>query len=111
MKGKGVKRKLVGIHPGIPPKKKDGRGRPRKDRSAEALQTSQLTAAPAVVWFALSCVQTLKLLNLHSHDLRVPVGSLSRFKLSLPQCNVHGVLNCMSAKTLYIYKTFQSLSF
>ena len=27
-------------------------------------------------------------LNLHSHDLRVPVGSLSWFKLSLPQCNV-----------------------
>ena len=27
------------------------------------------------------------LLNLHSHDLRFPVGSLSRFKLSLP-CSV-----------------------
>ena len=37
-------------------------------------------------------------LNLHSHDLRVPVGSLSRFKLSLPQCNVPGVLNCMSGR-------------
>ena len=36
-------------------------------------------------------------LNLHSH-LRVPVGSLSRFKLSLPQCNVPGVLNCMSGR-------------
>ena len=36
------------------------------------------------------------ILNLHSHGLRVPVGSLSRFKLSLPQCNVPGVLNCMS---------------
>ena len=30
-------------------------------------------------------------LNLHSHDLRVPVGSLLRFKLSLPQCIVPGV--------------------
>ena len=37
-------------------------------------------------------------LNLHSHDLRVPVGSLSRLKLSLPQCNVPGVLNCMSGR-------------
>ena len=37
-------------------------------------------------------------LNLHSHDLRVPVGSLSQFKLSLPQCNVPGVLNCMSGR-------------
>ena len=37
-------------------------------------------------------------LNLHSHDLRVPVGSLSLFKLSLPQCNVPGVLNCMSGR-------------
>ena len=37
-------------------------------------------------------------LNLHSHDLRVPVGNLSRFKLSLPQCNVPGVLNCMSGR-------------
>ena len=39
-------------------------------------------------------------LNLHSHDLRVPVGSLSRFKLCLPQCycNVPGVLNCMSGR-------------
>ena len=34
-------------------------------------------------------------LNLHSHDLRVPVGSLC-----LPQCNVGlpGVLNCMSGR-------------
>ena len=24
------------------------------------------------------------------------MGGLSRFKLSLPQCNVRGVLNCMS---------------
>ncbi|KAI0209772.1 Protein HIRA [Lamellibrachia satsuma] len=47
-KGKGVKRKLVGLHPGLPPKKKDGRGRPRKDRSAELLQTSQVTAGPTV---------------------------------------------------------------
>ena len=39
-----------------------------------------------------------KRLNLHSHDLRVPVGSLSQFKLSLPQCNVPGVLNCMSGR-------------
>ena len=38
------------------------------------------------------------LLNLHSHDLRVPVGSLSRFKLCLPQCNVPGVLNYMSGR-------------
>ena len=37
-------------------------------------------------------------LNLHSHDLRVHVGSLSRFKLSLPPCNVPGVLNCMSGR-------------
>ena len=36
------------------------------------------------------------LLNLLRHDLQVPVGSLSRFNLSLPQCNVPGVLNCMS---------------
>ena len=43
-------------------------------------------------------MQTLKHLNLHSHDLRVPVGSLSRFKLSLPQCNVPGALNCMSGR-------------
>ena len=35
----------------------------------------------------------LLLLNLHSRDLRVPVGSLSRFKLCLPQCNVPDVLN------------------
>ena len=48
-KGKGVKRKLVSLHPGLPPKKKDGRGRPRKDRSAELLQTSQVTAGPTVV--------------------------------------------------------------
>ena len=32
------------------------------------------------------------------YDLRVPVGSLSWFKLSLPQCNVPGVLNCMSGR-------------
>ena len=38
------------------------------------------------------------LLNLHSHDFRVPVGSLSRFKLRLPQCNVPGILNCMSGR-------------
>ena len=37
-------------------------------------------------------------LKLHRHDLRVPVGSLLRFKLSLPQCNVPGVLNCMSGR-------------
>ena len=35
-------------------------------------------------------------LDLLRHDLRVPVGSLSRFNLSLPQCNVPGILNCMS---------------
>ena len=35
-------------------------------------------------------------LKLHRHDLRVHAGSLLRFKLSLPQCNVPGVLNCMS---------------
>ena len=33
------------------------------------------------------------ILFMHSHDLRVPVGSLSRFKLSLPQRNVPGLLN------------------
>ena len=27
-------------------------------------------------------------LNLHSHDLRVPVGSVPRLKLSLPQCDL-----------------------
>ena len=37
-------------------------------------------------------------LNLHSHDLRVPVGSLARFKLCLPHCNVPGILNCMSGR-------------
>ena len=37
-------------------------------------------------------------LNLLRHDLRVPVGSLLRFKLSLPQCNVPDVLNCMSGR-------------
>ena len=36
--------------------------------------------------------------NLHSHDLRVPVGSISGFKLCLPQCNVPGILNCMSGR-------------
>ena len=30
--------------------------------------------------------------------LRVPRGSLSRFRLSLPQCNVRGVFNCMSGR-------------
>ena len=43
-------------------------------------------------------VEKDKLLNLLRHDLRVPVGSLSRFKLTLPQCNVPGVLNCMSGR-------------
>ena len=37
-------------------------------------------------------------LNLLRHDLRVRVGSLSRFKLTLPQCNVSDVLNCMSGR-------------
>ena len=37
-----------------------------------------------------------KTLNLLRHDLQVRVGSLSRFNLTLPQCNVPGVLNCMS---------------
>ena len=32
------------------------------------------------------------------HDLRVLEGTLSRFKLSLPQCNVPGLLNCMSGR-------------
>ena len=40
---------------------------------------------------------TIKL-KLHRHDLRVPLGSLSRYKLSLPQCKVPGVLNCMSGR-------------
>ena len=40
----------------------------------------------------------MTLLKLHRHDLRVPVVSLSRLKLSLPQCNVPGVLNCMSGR-------------
>ena len=34
-------------------------------------------------------------LKRHRHDLRVPVSSLSRFMLSLPQCSAPGVLNCM----------------
>ena len=38
-------------------------------------------------------------LNLLRHALRFPVGRLSRFKLSLPQCNVPGVLNCMSGRS------------
>ena len=33
--------------------------------------------------------------NLLRRDLRVPVSILSQFNLSLPQCNVPGVLNCM----------------
>ena len=37
-------------------------------------------------------------LNLLRHDLRVAVGSLSQFNLSMPQCNVPGVLNCMSGR-------------
>ena len=41
-----------------------------------------------------------ELLNLHSHDLRVPVGSVSRFKLSLPQCDLPGILNCMSGRLI-----------
>ena len=40
----------------------------------------------------------MKYLNLLRHDLRVRVGSLSWSKLSLPQCNVPGVLNCMSGR-------------
>ena len=33
------------------------------------------------------------------------MGSLSRFKLSLPQCNVPGVLNCMSqGSTLAVFR-------
>ena len=47
---------------------------------------------------ALSKTCHTQYLNLHSHDLRVPVGSLSRFKLILPQCNVPGALNCMSGR-------------
>ena len=33
-----------------------------------------------------------------SHDLRVPLGSVSRFKLSLPQYGLPGILNCMSGR-------------
>ena len=40
----------------------------------------------------------LDMLKLLRHDLRVLVGSISRFKLSLPQCNVPGVLNCVSGR-------------
>ena len=36
--------------------------------------------------------------NILQLTFRVSVGSLSRFKLSLPQCNVPGVLNCMSGR-------------
>ena len=41
-----------------------------------------------------------KLLNIFaSYAIKpVRVGSLSRFKLTLPQCNVPGVLNCMSVR-------------
>ena len=77
---------------------------------------TRVLAIPIVDDFLISCSRELFLnqsnyfrnttvgknaannLNLHSHDLRVPVGSLSRFKLSLPQCNVPGVLNCMSGR-------------
>ena len=34
------------------------------------------------------CFNAIEQFNLHSHDLRVPVGSVSRFKLSLPQCDL-----------------------
>ena len=37
-------------------------------------------------------------LKLFRRDLRVHLGSLSWFKLSLPQFNVPGVLNCMSGR-------------
>ena len=37
-------------------------------------------------------------LNLHGHDLRLFWSCLSRFKLSLPQCNVHVVFNGMSGR-------------
>ena len=43
-------------------------------------------------------IEFIEALNLHSHDLRVPVGSILRFKLSLPQCIVPGALNCMSGR-------------
>ena len=34
------------------------------------------------------CTYFLPILKLPRHDLRVPVGSVPRFKFSLPQCNV-----------------------
>ena len=37
-------------------------------------------------------------LNLHGHDLRLFWSCLSRFKLSLPQCNVPVVFNGMSGR-------------
>ena len=39
-----------------------------------------------------------KFLNLHGHDLRLFWSCLSRFKLSLPQCNVPVVFNGMSGR-------------
>ena len=48
-------------------------------------------------------------LNLLRHDLRVPMGSLSRFNLSLPQCNVPDVLNCMSG--FLVLTIIQSISY
>ena len=43
----------------------------------------------------LDLVYSLEVLR---HDLRVSRGSLSRFRLSLPQCNVRGLFNCMSGR-------------
>ena len=37
-------------------------------------------------------------LNLHGHDLRLIWSCPSRFKLSLPQCNIPVVLNGMSSR-------------
>ena len=45
-------------------------------------------------------------LNLLRHDLRGPVGSLSRFNLSLPQCNVPGVLNCVSGRLSWFHSLY-----
>ena len=72
-------------------------------------------------WIAYKCHNLLRhlvyklygavLLNLHSHDLRVPVGSLSRFRLSLTKCNVPGVFNCMSGRFSSLYWRYLCISY
>ena len=52
-----------------------------------------------------SVANELKLLH---HDLASARRSLSRFKLSLPQCNVPGIFKCMLCRlngfpTIFVY--------